>query len=146
MPNHPPASQQLTPDREQKIRRNYANSEADATVPLLLGEIDRLRKRHKTTLRRADQINNELMEEVQRYAEGAERPVLWSVYNAMHLRAARADAALDRVREVVRRLAAHAVGFQDVLDEGDRGAWGKTVGADIAELTAAVAAPEPAAT
>ncbi|MFF7308127.1 hypothetical protein [Streptomyces sp. NPDC008137] len=43
-------------------------------------------------------------------------------------------AVLDRIREVVRRLAAHAVGFQDVLDESDRGPWGKTVAADIAEL------------
>jgi hypothetical protein len=43
-------------------------------------------------------------------------------------------AVLDRIREVVRRLAAHAVGFQDVLDESDRGPWGETVGADIAEL------------
>lgn len=45
----------------------------------------------------------------------------------------RAD-VLDRICEVVRRLAAHAVGFQDVLDESDRGPWGKTVAADIAEL------------
>lgn len=140
-----PTDQQLTPDREQKIRRNYANSEADGTVPLLLGEIDRLRERHKASLRHADQINNELMEEVQRYAEGEERPVLWSVYNRMHGRAIRAEGALGRVRRIALRLAAHAVGFQDVLDEGDRGAWGKTVGADIAELSAAVAAPEPAA-
>ncbi|MEV0917876.1 hypothetical protein AB0I93_26910 [Streptomyces sp. NPDC049967] len=44
----------------------------------------------------------------------------------------RADRAT--VRAVIRRLAAHAVGFQDVLDEGDQGAWGKTIGADIAEL------------
>jgi hypothetical protein len=39
----PPTDQQLTPDREQKIRRNYADSQPDGTVPLLLGEIDRLR-------------------------------------------------------------------------------------------------------
>lgn len=39
----PPTEQQLTPDREQKIRRNYADSQLDGTVPLLLGEIDRLR-------------------------------------------------------------------------------------------------------
>ncbi|MFI8535395.1 hypothetical protein ACIGMX_34760 [Streptomyces aquilus] len=45
----------------------------------------------------------------------------------------RAD-VLDRIRGVVRRLAAHAVGFQDVLDESDRGPWGKTVAADIDEL------------
>lgn len=53
------------------------------------------------------------------------------------------QAALDRVRTIVRRLAAHAVGFQDVLDESDRGPWGRTVGADIAELCAALdAQPE----
>lgn len=43
-------------------------------------------------------------------------------------------AVLNRLRATVHRLAAHAVGFQDVLDEFDRGPWGKTVGADIAEL------------
>lgn len=43
-------------------------------------------------------------------------------------------AALERIREVVHRLANHAVGFQDVLDDSDRGPWAKTVGADIAEL------------
>ncbi|MFJ8006146.1 hypothetical protein [Streptomyces fagopyri] len=56
------------------------------------------------------------------------------------IRQAPADrACLDNVRGITRRLAAHAVGFQDVLDEGDAGAWGKTVGADIAALTAALA-------
>lgn len=39
------------------------------------------------------------------------------------------------ILRVVDRLAAHAVGFQDVLDESDRGPWGKTIGADIAELS-----------
>ncbi|MBA4865955.1 hypothetical protein H1V43_32345 [Streptomyces sp. PSKA54] len=43
-------------------------------------------------------------------------------------------ATLERIREAIRRLAAHAVGFQDVLDDSDRGAWGKTIAADIAEL------------
>ncbi|MEU2143593.1 hypothetical protein ABZ741_04680 [Streptomyces globisporus] len=38
--------------------------------------------------------------------------------------------------EVVSRLAAHAVGFQDVLDESDRGPWGALILADIAELRA----------
>lgn len=47
-------------------------------------------------------------------------------------------APLDAVREVARRLAAHAVGFQDVLDDSDRGPWGRTVGADIAALQAAL--------
>lgn len=102
-------------------------------------ETERLRERHKAGLRRADEINNELMEEVQRYAAGTERPVLWSVYNRMHGRAAHAEGALGRVRRIASRLAAHAVGFQDVLDESDRGPWGRTVGADIAELSAAVA-------
>ncbi|MFC8704138.1 hypothetical protein ACFUIV_18380 [Streptomyces anulatus] len=40
------------------------------------------------------------------------------------------------LREVVDRLVAHAVGFQDVLDESDRGPWGALILADIAELRA----------
>ncbi|MFD4786571.1 hypothetical protein ACFWN1_05715 [Streptomyces sp. NPDC058459] len=47
-----------------------------------------------------------------------------------------AETVIERVRVIGRRLAAHAAGFQDVLDESDHGPWGKTVGADIAELTA----------
>ncbi|MET9973900.1 hypothetical protein ACFYOI_03710 [Streptomyces microflavus] len=48
-------------------------------------------------------------------------------------------ASIDRaatLHEVVSRLAAHAVGFQDVLDESDRGPWGALILADIAELRA----------
>lgn len=41
------------------------------------------------------------MEEVQRYAAGKERPVLWSVYNEMHLRAANAESDLERLRTEV---------------------------------------------
>jgi hypothetical protein len=101
-------------------------------------EIERLREKHKASLRRADKVNNELMAEVQRYAIGAERPVLWSVYNRMHSRAAHAEAALNRVGRIARRLAAHAVGFKNVLDASDHGPWGTTVGADIAELIEAL--------
>lgn len=52
----------------------------------------------------------------------------------------RTAAALDQIRSLVRRLAAHAVGFKDVLEESDSGPWGKTVGADIAELSRALTA------
>jgi hypothetical protein len=68
-------------------------------------ELVRLREKHKASLRRADERNNELMEEVQRYAIGTERPVLWSVYSRMHLKAATAEA---RVAELERELAKHA--------------------------------------
>jgi hypothetical protein len=61
-------------------------------------EIEQLRKQHWAGLRRADEINNKLMEEVQRYADGKERPVLWSVYNAMHKRALNAEAEVKRLR------------------------------------------------
>jgi chromosome segregation ATPase len=137
--------------------------EDETALAEMRGTIEQVREKHKAGLRRADEINNELMEEVQRYAEGKERPVLWSVYNAMHLRAATAEARIEqlqrehatwrklgrrnleraneehaavlgRIRETVRRLAAHAAGFGDVLDDSDRGPWAKTVGADIAEL------------
>ncbi|MFE0647454.1 hypothetical protein ACFVZH_02535 [Streptomyces sp. NPDC059534] len=57
-------------------------------------EIARLHDKHKASLQHADQVNNELMQEVQRYAEGADRPVLWSVYNQMHNRALAAEAKL----------------------------------------------------
>jgi hypothetical protein len=63
-------------------------------------QIEQLRKQHWAGLRRADEINNQLMEEVQRYAEGSERPVLWSVYNAMHKRALEAEAEVDRLRRM----------------------------------------------
>lgn len=39
----PLTEQRLTPDREQKIRRNYASFDSDGTVNVLLAEIDRLR-------------------------------------------------------------------------------------------------------
>lgn len=126
-----------------------------AVIAVADAEQAELRERHKASLRRAGEINNRLMEEVQRYAAGAERPVLWSVYNRMHTRALNAEAEVKRVadgravvdrkvveqvREIVRRLANHAVGFGDVLDESDRGPWGAMVGADIAALQTAVAA------
>jgi hypothetical protein len=50
------------------------------------------RTRYKEGLRRADEKNNALMEEVQRYADGKERPVLWSVYSKVLQRANNAEA------------------------------------------------------
>ncbi|GAA1887757.1 hypothetical protein GCM10009837_06920 [Streptomyces durmitorensis] len=58
------------------------------------------------------------------------------------LRTTPADRDLrDRVTEIVNRLAAHAKGFQDVLDESDRGPWGRLVCGDIDELRTALADP-----
>jgi hypothetical protein len=59
-------------------------------------------------------------------------------------RAERAEATLTAVRKIVSRLAAHAAGFQDVLDAADIGPWGKTVGADLADLQAALGDPQSA--
>lgn len=78
---------------------------ADAAIVVADAEQAEMRERHKAGLRRADRINNELMEEVQRYAEGKERPVLWSVYNAMHRRADSAESTVARVRRLHDRLA-----------------------------------------
>ncbi|WP_405676750.1 hypothetical protein OG292_19160 [Streptomyces sp. NBC_01511] len=55
---------------------------------------------------------------------------------------ARLRAELEQAREVTRRLTAHAVGFQDVLDDSDRDPWARTVRADIAALSAVL---DPAA-
>jgi hypothetical protein len=119
-----------------------------ARVTELEGELAAAKERHKQGLRRADEHLREMNAELQRYADGKEAPVLWSVYNKMHGRALRAEAsanklaadaaALDQVQEIVRRLTAHAVGFRDVLDDTDRGPWAKTVGADITALSAAL--------
>ncbi|MFJ4932356.1 hypothetical protein ACIP8U_00595 [Streptomyces pseudovenezuelae] len=51
---------------------------------------------------------------------------------------------LKRIRDIARRLAAHAVGFQDVLDDSDRDPWARTVGADIAALVEVLDAPATA--
>jgi hypothetical protein len=82
-------------------------------VAELEAEIARLHDKHKASLLRADEVNNELMEEVQRYAEGTERPVLWSVYNRMHNRALTAEAKLT---------AAPAAGLSDTQPVNDRAA------------------------
>jgi hypothetical protein len=95
---HPPGVERLGDATPGEI--------ADAVLAVLpatdnqAAEIERLRERHKASLRRADQINNELMEEVQRYAAGTERPVLWSVYNQMHLRALEAENQVARLRRM----------------------------------------------
>jgi hypothetical protein len=95
---HPPGGERLGDATPGEI--------ADAVLDVLpatdnqAAEIERLRERHMASLRRADQINNELMEEVQRYAAGTERPVLWSVYNRMHQRALEAEAEANRLRRM----------------------------------------------
>lgn len=114
----------------------------------LEAELAAAKDRHKENLRHADEHLRAMNAELQRYADGTEAPVLWSVYNKMHGRALRAEntakklaadqPALEQVRVIVRRLAAHAVGFQDVLDDSDRGPWARTVGVDIAALSDAL--------
>ncbi|MFJ9037934.1 hypothetical protein ACIRF8_15240 [Streptomyces sp. NPDC102406] len=51
----------------------------------------------------------------------------------------------ERLWKIASRLAAHAKGFGDVLDESDRGPWGRLVRGDIDELRAVLAAFAPAA-
>ena len=89
--------------------------QADAVLAVLppfvdrTAEIEALHEEHKASLRRADEINNQLMEEVQRYAAGTERPVLWSVYNEMHLRADNAEARAAAMERAMESTAADAL-------------------------------------
>jgi ParB-like chromosome segregation protein Spo0J len=85
----------------------------------LVGEADRLRREGAALNVRVEQVDDQV--------NTLRRAVMLSEPTDQ-------AAVLDRIRAVARRLAAHAIGFQDVLDESDRGPWGKTVGADIAEL------------
>ncbi|MFD8545609.1 hypothetical protein [Streptomyces sp. NPDC059649] len=83
--------------RECTICRSEYDA-ADAVIALADEEQREAKERYREGLRRADEHNNALMDEVQRYADGDERPVLWSVYNQMHLRAATAEGAIEWVR------------------------------------------------
>jgi len=81
----------------ESVRADKAEAEVSALRAAHAAEAEQLREQHKASLRHADQLNNELMEEVQRYTAGTERPVLWSVYNAMHLRALDAETKAGRL-------------------------------------------------
>ncbi|MFE0651373.1 hypothetical protein ACFVZH_22570 [Streptomyces sp. NPDC059534] len=78
-------------------RQTTGQADTAQRVAELEAEIARLHDKHTASLRHADQVNNELMEEVGRYVEAGERPVLWSVYNEMHGRALAAEAKLAAV-------------------------------------------------
>lgn len=77
--------------------RTLHDTLADAVLPVIEQHTAQLREKHTAALRHADDINNALMEEVQRYAAGTEQPVLWSVYNDMHKRAITAEAEKDEL-------------------------------------------------
>jgi hypothetical protein len=64
------------------------------------------RERYKAGLLSADEQVNAMSEELKRYAAGTETPVLWSVYNAMHLRAVNAETELEQLRTQVAELEA----------------------------------------
>jgi hypothetical protein len=102
------------------------------------------REKHKARLREADEKQRAMNAELERYAEGTERPVMWSVYNRMHVRAATAEAKTARAGRITRRLVAHALGFQDALDDTDRDPWARMVRADLDELLAALDGDQPA--
>ena len=82
---------------------------ADAVLAVADAEQADMRERHKASLRRADELNNQLMEEVQRYADGTERPVLWSVYNEMHKRAITAETRAEAMERAMQSTAADAL-------------------------------------
>lgn len=50
------------------------------------------KRRYREGLCRADKVNNEMQAELMRYAEGTERPVLWSLYSKVLQRANNAEA------------------------------------------------------
>jgi hypothetical protein len=73
-------------------------------MPAMAAEIRRLRDelatardRYTAGLRKADEHVNAMSEELKRYADGKETPVVWSVYNAMHSRAATAEGRVASV-------------------------------------------------
>ena len=71
--------------------------QAQARIAELEGELAATKERHHRRLRHADEHLREMNAELQRYAEGSEAPVLWSVYNKMHSRADTAEAQATRL-------------------------------------------------
>lgn len=110
-----------------------------------------LEKRFRYSERRNDELRAECKRRgktVLEYAEKIERlekqlDEVRAQLGAEILRAGQAEAALERIRVVVRRLVNHAIGFQDVLDDSDRDPWSRTVRADIAEVRRLAAEAQP---
>jgi hypothetical protein len=111
---------------------------AEAVMAVADAEHAQARESWKASLRRADKLNNQLMEEVQRYAAGTERPVLWSVYNAMHLRAAAAENVIERVVALADR-------WENALAPDQAYARSLRAALDVAEPPAAPPAADRAA-
>lgn len=81
---------------------------ADAAMAVADAEQREANEKHQAFLQYADRVNNDLMKEVQRYAEGEEMPVLWSVYSGMHHRAVDAEAKNARLRAELEQLRTRA--------------------------------------
>lgn len=123
--------------RAESKRRGKVKLEYAEKVRLLERQIDEMRRQLGAEILRAGQAEAELLrpadEEQPATGQSCPDPI-----ECGH------EAALGQARGIVRRLAAHAVGFQDVLDDSDRDPWARTVGADIAGLRAALADEQPA--
>ena len=78
--------------------------QTEAENARLRNELETRRERWKAGLQQADKSVRDMTAEMQRYATGEEAPVMWSVYNQMHLRAANAEADLTRVRIEIRAI------------------------------------------
>ncbi|WP_198533186.1 hypothetical protein [Streptomyces sp. AcH 505] len=61
-------------------------------------KLDQAQEEFKAGLRQADEQLREMNAELEQYAAGDKRPVLWSVYNRMHGRAASAEAEAKSLR------------------------------------------------
>lgn len=81
---------------------------ADAAMAVADAEQREANEKHQAFLQYADRVNNELMKEAQRYAEGEEMSVLWSVYSGMHHRALDAEAKNARLRAELEQLRTRA--------------------------------------
>lgn len=77
------------------------NARMRAEIRALRREAVTARDRYHAGLSRADEKTRQMNEELQRYADGKESPVLWSVYNRMHKRAATAEGRLRALGEPI---------------------------------------------
>lgn len=87
--------------RVDEVERAYTFDTAE-----LKRQLESAREQYRAGLRRADEHLREMNAELKRYADGTEGPVLWSVYNRMHLRADQAEGEVKRLTARVAELEA----------------------------------------
>lgn len=101
-------------ERERQAAETRENATA-ATLRETRKQLAEAKEKYTAGLRKADEKLCAMNAELDRYGDGKERPVLWSVYNRMHVRAAQAEAEVKRLGAMVEEYATGASNLSEKL-------------------------------